>query len=207
VDLPVFALHAVAFPEVDLPLRVFEPRYLALLDDLDVDRRFVVAAIRSGSEVGGGAEPYRVGVRVAIVRLERGDDDVLLAVRGQERVALIERLPDDRPYPCWRVEDYPDEGGAGTDDVEATARACRAYLRATGESDPHPVIPLDPVRASWALAAAAPGLVPARQALLEAPGAGDRLRATRDTFRAESRLVRALGAGLAASTAIDVSPN
>ena len=53
---PVFALHTVLYPEGPLPLRVFEPRYVDMVSDrLRRDAPFIVALIREGSEVGGGA--------------------------------------------------------------------------------------------------------------------------------------------------------
>lgn len=206
--LPVFALHTIVFPGTPLGLRVFEPRYLTLLEDVLPHGRFVVAAIRHGREVAGPAEPYRVGVAVAIESHdELGGGLHTLTVRGEERVALVSRVAEERPYPVWDAAPYPDEGGAGTDDVAATTEAFRAYLRATGEGELRPVLPTEPVAASWVLAAAAPGLLPTRQALLEVPGAGERLRLTRAAFRAEARLVRTLGAGLAADPGLGVSPN
>ncbi|MGZ4131985.1 MAG: LON peptidase substrate-binding domain-containing protein [Actinomycetota bacterium] len=206
MDLPVFPLHTVVFPGARLELRVFEERYLALLDDVLPQGPFVVAAIRRGAEVGGPAEPFRVGVLVRIERAETDDDGSwLLAVRASERVALIAPL-EGRPYPRWESAPYPDEGGAGTDDVEGAVEALGRYLAATGEDAARPAVPHQPVAASWALAAAAPGLLPARQALLEVAGAGERLRLVRDVFDEETRLVRALGAGLGGADPV-VSPN
>jgi uncharacterized protein len=205
VDLPVFALHTVLFPGLPLGLRVFEPRYRRLLEDLGPDGTFVVAAIAHGQEVAGDAEVYRVGVTVATSTPEDlPDGTVGLDVVGRDRVALVEmRLHD--PYPVWHVEPYPDEGGAGTDQVEAASEAFGRYLRAIGETAT-PAIPHDPVVASFALAAAAPGLLPVRQQLLEAPGAGARLEQARAIYADEARLVRALGAG-AAGPDPAVNPN
>jgi Lon protease-like protein len=202
----VFPLHAVVFPGQRLELRVFEERYLALLDDVLPNGTFTIAAIRRGAEVGGPAEPYRVGVCVVIERADAGNDGSWrLSVRATDRVALIAPL-EGRAYARWETAAYPDEGGAGTDDVEEAVGALGRYLAATGEEGPRPAVPHQPVDASWALAAAAPGLLPARQALLELPGAGERLRRVRDVFDEETRLVRALGAGLGGADPA-VSPN
>jgi hypothetical protein len=62
------------------------------------------------------------------------------------------------------------------------------------------------VAASYVLAAAVPGLVHDRQALLEIAGAGERLAAVTATFRRETALVRALGAGVGGA-GLDVNPN
>jgi uncharacterized protein len=208
MEMPVFALHSVLFPGRAIGLQVFEPRYLALVADVAHTARFVVVAIERGQEVGGTYEPYRVGVTVSV----DADDDVdldgirHLQISGRDRVGLIEPVRTD-PYPVWRIEPYPDEGGAGTDDVEAATEALAAYLRATGEaSGDVPSVPHDPVAASYVLAAATPGLVPQHQRLLEMAGAGERLGAVRAIFRRETAMVRALGAGVGGA-ALDVNPN
>jgi len=203
--MPIFALHSVLFPGQVMGLQVFEPRYLALVADA---ARFVVVAIEQGQEVGGTYDPYRVGVTVSI---DAVDDDLGEGIRhmqisGCDRVALVEPLRSD-PYPVWQIEPYPDEGGAGTDDVLAATEALAAYLHATGEASGDVLsVPHEPVGASYMLAAATPGLVPQRQRLLEAAGAGERLAAVRAVFRRETALVRALGAGVGGA-ALDVNPN
>jgi Lon protease-like protein len=209
MEMPVFALHSVLFPGQVMGLQVFEPRYLALLADVAHTARFVVVAIERGQEVGGTYEPYRVGVTVSVVAVD--DDDPgegirRLQISGRDRVALIEPLRTD-PYPVWQAEVYPDEGGAGTDDVQAATEALAGYLRATGQASGDALsVPRDPVAASYVLAAATPGLVPQRQRLLEAAGAGERLAAVGTIFRTEAALVRALGAGVGGA-ALDVNPN
>lgn len=207
--MPVFALHSVLFPGQMMGLQVFEPRYLALVADLAHTARFVVVAIERGQEVGGPYEPYRVGITVSVDAVDdedTGEGIRHLQISGRDRMALIELLRSD-PYPVWQTEPYPDEGGAGTDDVQAATEALAAYLRATGEASGAMFsVPHDPVAASYVLAAATPGLVPQHQRLLEATGAGERLAAVRTVFRRETALVRALGAGVGGA-ALDVNPN
>lgn len=204
--LPVFPLHTVLFPGLPLALRVFEERYRSLLDEVLPDGSFVVAAIRHGREVGGPAEPYRVGVVVTITDHETDEDgSSRLEVQATERVALIEPVPADVPFPRWRIAAYPDEGGAGTDDVEAATESLRRYLTAIGE-EARPIVPHDPVTASWAIAAAVPGLVPDRQDLLEVPGAGERLARARERLSTEARLVTTLGSGVAGADPA-INPN
>ncbi|HSL12102.1 MAG TPA: LON peptidase substrate-binding domain-containing protein [Actinomycetota bacterium] len=205
-SFPVFALHQVVFPGAPLSLRVFEPRYRRLVDDVVPDGRFVVAAIRQGREVAGPADVFRVGVTVGGAAPDvLPDGSLALDLAGHERVALIEPIGDD-PYPRWRCEPYPDEGGAGTDDVDAAVDALHAYLASIGEDEARPAVPTDPVAASYALAGAVPGLPAVRQSLLELPGAGARLGRAAAVFRREAALVRATGAGIAGAD-LGVSPN
>ena len=206
MDLPVFALHTVLFPGQRMALRVFEERYLLMMEDVLPAGPFVVVAIRKGQEVGGPYEANRVGVTVDVEDYEfDADGTYRLRILGRDRVALIAAARWE-PYPAWEVEPFPDEGGAGTDDVEAAFEALLGYLRASGEEDVRPSFRREPVSASFTLAAATPGLLPQRQALLEVPGAGERLRIVRETFRREAALLRALGAGVG-GTDLDVNPN
>lgn len=202
----MFALHQVTFPGAPVRLRVFEPRYRRLVDDVLPDGRFVVAAIRHGREVAGPAELHRIGVTVGGAGPEDLPDGTLLVdLVARDRVTMIEPVADD-PYPRWRVEPCPDEGGAGSDDVTVTVAAFRRYLTAVGDDVGTPAIPSDPVAASYALAAAAPGLPAVRQALLEVPGAGERLARTATVFDREAAIVRATGAGIAGAD-LGVNPN
>jgi Lon protease-like protein len=208
MEMPVFALHSVLFPGQVMALQVFEPRHLALIADVAHTARFVVVAIERGQEVGGTYEPYRVGVTVSIDGFDEDPREGvrLLQITGRDRVALIEPLHADT-YPVWQTELYPDEGGAGTDDVQAATASLAAYLRAIGEGSRDVLsVPHDPVAASYVLAAATPGLVPQQQRLLEVAGAGERLDAVRAVFRRETALVRTLGAGVGGA-ALDVNPN
>ena len=205
MDLPVFSLHTVVFPGQQLGLHVFEERYLRMLEDVLPEGPFVVVAIRKGQEVGGPADPYRVGVRVSIRdHEEREGGSCTLEVQGEERVALVAPL-EDVPYPRWEVSPFPDEGGAGTEDVEAALRALNRFLAASGEEDTA-ALGHEPVAASFALAGAVPGLVPQRQVLLEAPGAGERLRLTREILTREANILRVLHS-VPGGPQAEVSPN
>ncbi|MCH8222137.1 MAG: LON peptidase substrate-binding domain-containing protein [Chloroflexi bacterium] len=96
--LPIFPLNTVLFPGAPLPLRIFEPRYREMLKRcLDGDRRFGVALIKSGPEVGGPAEPHDVGTvaRIERVRDEGGRDS---NSRPPTWKAATFRAPFSRPF-------------------------------------------------------------------------------------------------------------
>ena len=90
--MPVFALNTVLYPEGPLPLRIFEPRYVDMVSDrLRRDAPFVVALIRSGREVGGGATTHSVGTLARIVDWNRQDDGLLgIVALGGRRVQVLE---------------------------------------------------------------------------------------------------------------------
>ena len=191
MELPLFALHSVLFPGGDLELRVFEERYLRLMEDVLPEAPFVIAAIRHGQEVGGSYDPYRVGVRVVPVDFELTEDGTYeVHVHAEGRIRLLEPMADE-PYARWHVEPFPEVGGA---DPTVTATAMAAAVRflsiagVEGELEIEP----DPVAMSYVLSALTPGLVPDRQALLEIPGPAERLDRLTSRFRQEAGLLRAL---------------
>ena len=96
----MFPLQSVLFPSAVLPMQVFEPRFLQLVDDvLAGDRRFGVVLITRGSDVGGGEERASVGTVAKVVRVGALDDGRLtLVALGEQRVKVVDWLPD-APYP------------------------------------------------------------------------------------------------------------
>ncbi len=124
-------LHVALFPGTRLPLRIFEPRYRALLTDvLADDERFGIAAIVHGMEAGGPAEVYPVGTRALIQGLVRRDDGGAdIVVLGTDRFRIEHRLPDD-PYPRAAATLLPEEAGPGAAAALADARAAVGRYRA-----------------------------------------------------------------------------
>jgi Lon protease-like protein len=98
--LAMFPLNRGLVPGALLPLRLFEPRYLKMLDDcLDATSEFGVVLIERGSEVGGGDQRYDVGTVAAIVGVRTIEDGTTLMIaRGTERLRVSAWLEDD-PYP------------------------------------------------------------------------------------------------------------
>ena len=96
--MPVFALNTVLFPGGPLPLRIFEPRYVDMVSDrLRRDAPFIVALIRDGSEVGGGATTHSTGTLARIVDWNRQDDGLLgITALGGRRAQVLsaETRPD-----------------------------------------------------------------------------------------------------------------
>lgn len=77
--IPAFPLGTCFLPGDAVVLRVFESRYLELLQlVLEDDKRFVTALISAGSEVGGGDKRFNVGVMVEIDHVEEADVGLML---------------------------------------------------------------------------------------------------------------------------------
>ena len=65
--LPLFPLNTVVFPGGQLPLRIFEQRYLDMIKQaIADDTPFGICAIREGAETGPPAVPCDVGTRMRI---------------------------------------------------------------------------------------------------------------------------------------------
>lgn len=141
--LPLFPLNTVLFPGMTLPLRVFEPRYLQMVQDcLDGDYAagdpvFGIVLIKEGEEVGGPATPYEVGTTARIIAVERDVENVLhVTTVGEERF-IIHDVSHEKPYLVGDVEPFPLEPGeraqvAPLFDLEAMLLA--AYLELLSEA-------------------------------------------------------------------------
>jgi uncharacterized protein len=112
VALPMFPLQSALLPNEDLPLRIFEPRYSALVRDcIGNDGPFGVVLISRGREVGGGDTRCDVGVLARITEYaELGSGRYVLQCRTGERIRVSEWLPDE-PYPRATARIWPDEPG------------------------------------------------------------------------------------------------
>jgi len=200
--LPMFPLNTVVFPGLNVPLHVFEDRYVALVRDLldrpERERVFGSVAIREGYEVGdhGAQSLYRVGCRLLLTDVEQRDNgsyDVLGI--GIDRFAL-ERMEAGGDFPVGRVAALPEEGLDVSPAVLEDARAVvAAYRAAVGAFGPDPFgedLPRDAAMLSWTLAASAPLPMPDRQELLETDDVGARLSRLTSLLRFELRAINVI---------------
>ena len=115
--MPMFPLEVAMLPGEELPLRIFEPRYTALVSDCLAtdDPAFGVVLIAAGREVGGGDTRSDVGALAHITECaDFGDGRYRLKCVMAERIRVLEWHPDD-PYPRAAVEVWPDEPGEAVD--------------------------------------------------------------------------------------------
>lgn len=136
-ELPMFPLGSVLFPNTVLPLRVFEPRYQALVDDCVAgDGRFGVVLIERGSEVGGGDTRFEIGTIAHIAGVADLEDGhrLILAV-GIGRFEISRWLPDD-PYPRAVVDELAEEMAASSKlpiaEIERKLRRTLALMSEAG---------------------------------------------------------------------------
>lgn len=191
VELPMFPLESAMLPGEDLPLRIFEPRYTALVRDCvdSPEPRFGVVLISHGREVGGGDARCDVGAVADISEYtDLGAGRFTLRCRMGQRIRICDWLPDD-PYPRATVRVWPDEPGDPVTpgqirEIEdgvvalferiATARGSRFLPGRNVLLGPRSE---DPGERLYALASRVPMGQADRYSVLAAPSAADRLAA------------------------------
>jgi uncharacterized protein len=128
--LPLFPLpNVVLFPNVFLPLHIFEPRYREMVADaLDADRMIGMVLLRPGWDRDYEGRPpiYPIGCSGVMTHVERlADGRYNIVLRGLERFRVVEEHAD-RPYRRAVVETLHERAlGAGDRDE---VRRCRAKL-------------------------------------------------------------------------------
>lgn len=111
LEIPLFPLQTVLFPEGSLPLRVFEQRYLDMAKEcLKNETPFGICLIASGQEVGAPAEPHEVGTLARIVDWDMPQLGLLQVIaQGGERFRIHERWASPKGLLRAMVELIPEE--------------------------------------------------------------------------------------------------
>ncbi|WP_374023110.1 LON peptidase substrate-binding domain-containing protein [Mycobacterium sp. HNNTM2301] len=202
MELAMFPLESALLPDQDLPLRIFEPRYGALVRHcLDTGDPFGVVLISRGREVGGGEARCDVGVLSAITEcVDHGAGRYSMRCRTGERIRVTEWLPDD-PYPRATVTVWPDEPGDPVtaaqlveleDDVMALFERI-ADARGVALPDRAALLGQDPAadpgKRLYALASRIPIGTADAYSVLSAPSAGQRLEALREAVESLAEVV------------------
>ena len=103
--LPIFPLSGVIyFPKTNLPLNIFEKRYLNLVNDA-YNRDKLMVMVQSKKESGS---VYQVGCLGKISDYQRSKDGrILINLTGISRFKILEEISNDKLYREFRV-DYKD---------------------------------------------------------------------------------------------------
>ncbi len=114
--IPVFPLAGVLLlPRGELPLNIFEPRYLAMIDDILAEDR-VVGMIQpwigpNGPDTSEPPALCDIGCAGRLTALqETGDGRYLITLTGISRFRVVEELPVETPYRQCRVSAAPFAG-------------------------------------------------------------------------------------------------
>jgi Lon protease-like protein len=111
--LPLFPLpNVVLFPNVFLPLHIFEPRYREMVADaVNSDRMIGMVLLRPGweREYEGRPPVYTVGCSGVLTHVERmADGRYNLVLRGLERFRIVDE-DHDRSYRRASIEPLPEQ--------------------------------------------------------------------------------------------------
>jgi Lon protease-like protein len=164
VEMPMFPLGSVLFPAMPLPLRVFEQRYLTMLQDLLAagPAMFGVVLIERGLEVGGGEHSFSCGTVARVTEVSPAEGHLGVLAIGEDRIQVVEWLAAS-PYPLASVRRLSELvwNEACHERREQTELLVRRTLARASEFEEHlwpSTVELadDPVAGTWQLAAIAP---------------------------------------------------
>jgi uncharacterized protein len=179
--IPVFPLPgALLLPRGQMPLNIFEPRYLAMIDDALRAGHRLIGMIQPDSAHPGPAEKpnlFKVGCVGRITQIaETGDGRYLIQLTGIARFRIDEELAVTTPYRQCRVvyapfaDDFVARKGEEAVDRERLLQALSEFLRANDLKADWEGIENAPNEALVnALAMMSPYGTAEKQALLEAP--------------------------------------
>ena len=176
--IPVFPLSEVLLlPRGRLPLNIFEPRYLAMVEDaLAAQRMIGMIQPASGGDGKGSPDLYATGCAGRICRFEETEDGrYLIALAGVCRFNVAEELEPVSGYrrvrACWT--EFRDDLGPVPELALDRGRlfiALKAYFGAHGlEADWAALREAPEERLVTCLSMICPFGAPEKQALLEAP--------------------------------------
>jgi Lon protease-like protein len=178
--IPVFPLPgALLLPRGQLPLNIFEPRYMALIDDALKNHRLLGMIQPTASENPAASQPTleRVGCLGRITQIgETGDQRYMINLTGVARFRIVEELTVMTPYRQVRADytefatDFLPRAGEKEVDREAVLDALRRFAEASNLKIDWDGIDQAPNEALVnALAMMSPFGTREKQALLEAP--------------------------------------
>ncbi len=132
--IPVFPLSGVIyFPKTNLPLNIFEERYLNLVNDAHNKDKLMgmVQSQKSGNEV------YKVGCLGKISDLRKSEDGrILINLTGITRFKIIEEIENKKLYREFKV-DYKNfeldlKESSGDQNIEGLMSKAKTFFRKNG---------------------------------------------------------------------------
>lgn len=184
-EIAVFPLTgALLLPHGRLPLNVFEPRYLAMVEDALANGRVIGIVQPSPQQAAGPHGPglYNIGCMGRITSFSEADDGrFLITLSGMTRFTIMEELSPRRGYRRVRADMAPfagdldlQGGGAGFDRVELLA-SLRSYFQRRGfDANWDAIEQMEDEQLVVTLAMVCPFQPAEKQALLEADTPADR---------------------------------
>jgi uncharacterized protein len=196
--IPIFPLaRALLLPRGQLPLNIFEPRYVAMVDDVLKTHRII--GMVQPDEESSDVSPhlFNVGCAGRLTQLaETGDGRYLLTLTGIARYRIVAEIPTTTPYRQCQVdfapfaEDFSPHLGEEAVDRDGVLKALGNFAKANDLQIDWTSVQEAPNEALVnALSMMSPYGPKEKQALLEAPD----LRSRADVLIAITEIVLARG--------------
>jgi len=96
--IPIFPLSDfIIFPNTSVPLNIFEPRYIKMIDDsMKANRIIGLVQPKSQNEI---PKLYSIGCAGRIINFNETDDGrYLIVIRGISRFKILNEINNDKPY-------------------------------------------------------------------------------------------------------------
>ena len=107
-NIPIFPLKGVViFPDTYLPLNIFEPRYLKMIDHTISNENRLIGMIqpKNLNDTDDKIPFHRVGCAGKIIKFEETDDNrYLITLKGTSRFNLISENTNDKKLKEARLE-------------------------------------------------------------------------------------------------------
>ena len=140
--IPVFPLsNFIIFPDTMVPLNIFEPRYIQMIDDCMKSDR-IIGMIQPKNSSSKIPELYNIGCAGKITSFnETNDGRYLIVLNGISRFKIIKEINSERLYRKFDVSftEYNKDTGASTteikfSDLELIFKNLKSLFRTKGSS-------------------------------------------------------------------------
>ncbi len=181
--MPLFPLSgALLLPGGQMPLNIFEPRYLRMVDDALATTRTIGMIQPRDENESGRCALYHIGCAGRLTGFNETEDGrYLINLTGMRRFRIIEEINPDTPYRQAAVDYSTFENDAGADpsadgvDRSKLEASMRHYLTTEGLKTDWDAVSDAPTQALIvSLAMGCPFNPNEKQALLEAPDTATR---------------------------------
>ena len=116
--IPIFPLDLVLFPNQDLPLRIFEPRYKQMIDDCMLkEKEFGICLGHDTATLSNWQAPYNIGTLAKIIDCKDVDSTsghLFVNVRGRRKFRIIRLISPS----LKKIDDYDPFTVQGTKTIE-----------------------------------------------------------------------------------------
>ena len=121
--ISVFPLsNFIIFPNTSVPLNIFEPRYIEMIDNsMKTDR--IIGMIQPKKEKDGIPQLYNVGCAGKIINFNETEDGrYLIVINGISRFKILEEINNNKPYRECKIsfEEYIEDTKKNYNEIKFT---------------------------------------------------------------------------------------